>query len=295
MRAIAIPRVTPGLPSELLAQRPDIRQAEAQSRRRQCQCVQRARADAAERSRSPAKAATRAPCSRRCCGRSRRSTRSTAGLTQPIFDGGRLQGNLDLQKGVQDQLLQNYRKAVISAFTDVENALIAMRQTAQSRAPATRRGHKLAPGLRSFRAAVARGHRRIWSPCCRPSRRCSRPRTRWRRRGSRGCRRSSAFIKRSAAAGCRNRWKPPMHGKVPKQIWAKTKGRTRRNLAIWSSSSSWSPPRLSTSSPARRRRSNRSRFGAEGGPVPVLVSRRDQEPTCRSISTPSAPSRRSTP
>ena len=29
LRAIAIPRVTPGLPSELLTQRPDIREAEA--------------------------------------------------------------------------------------------------------------------------------------------------------------------------------------------------------------------------------------------------------------------------
>jgi outer membrane protein TolC len=56
----------------------------------------------------------------------------TAGLTQPIFDGGRLQGNLDLQKGMQDQLLQNYRKAVISGFTDVEKALIAIRQTTQA-------------------------------------------------------------------------------------------------------------------------------------------------------------------
>ncbi len=54
----------------------------------------------------------------------------TAGLTQPIFDGGRLQGNLDLQKGKQDELLQNYRKAVISAFSDVENALDGIRQTA---------------------------------------------------------------------------------------------------------------------------------------------------------------------
>ena len=53
----------------------------------------------------------------------------TAGLTQPIFDGLRLQGNLDLQKGVQDELLQNYRKAVISGFTDVDKALVAVRQT----------------------------------------------------------------------------------------------------------------------------------------------------------------------
>jgi len=33
---------------------------------------------------------------------------------------GQLQGNLDLQKGKQDELLQNYRKAVLSGFADVE-------------------------------------------------------------------------------------------------------------------------------------------------------------------------------
>ena len=55
---------------------------------------------------------------------------AAASLTQPIFRGGQLLGNLDLQKGRQDELLQNYRKAVISAFGDVENALDAVRQTA---------------------------------------------------------------------------------------------------------------------------------------------------------------------
>jgi multidrug efflux system outer membrane protein len=53
-----------------------------------------------------------------------------AGLTQPIFEGGRLTGNLDLQKGRQDELLNAYRKSVISAFGDVENALEAVKQTA---------------------------------------------------------------------------------------------------------------------------------------------------------------------
>jgi len=42
----------------------------------------------------------------------------------------KIQGNLDLQKGKQDELLQNYRKAVISGFVDVENALDGIRQTA---------------------------------------------------------------------------------------------------------------------------------------------------------------------
>ena len=53
-----------------------------------------------------------------------------ASLAQPIFDGQKLQGNLDLQKGKQDELLQTYRKTVISAFADVENALDGIRQTA---------------------------------------------------------------------------------------------------------------------------------------------------------------------
>ena len=52
-----------------------------------------------------------------------------SGLTQPIFEGGRLQGALDLQKGKQDELLQLYRKAVINGFADVDRALIAVQQT----------------------------------------------------------------------------------------------------------------------------------------------------------------------
>jgi outer membrane protein TolC len=54
---------------------------------------------------------------------------AAASLSQPIFHGGELLGNLDLQKGKQDELLQDYRKAVISAFGDVENALDDIRQT----------------------------------------------------------------------------------------------------------------------------------------------------------------------
>ena len=52
-----------------------------------------------------------------------------ASITQPIFDGYSRQGQLDLEKGVQDELLQDYRRTIISALSDVENALIAVRQT----------------------------------------------------------------------------------------------------------------------------------------------------------------------
>ena len=54
-----------------------------------------------------------------------------AGLVQPVLDGGRIQGNFDLQKGRQDELLQLYRKAIVNGFADVERALIAVQQTAK--------------------------------------------------------------------------------------------------------------------------------------------------------------------
>jgi membrane fusion protein, multidrug efflux system len=63
-----------------------------------------------------------------------------------------------------------------------------------------------------------------------------------------------------------------MHGDLPKQIWAKTKGRTRRNLAIGVILVVIGGALIYvfTGSPAPQQ--SRSRFGAEGGPVPVLVT-----------------------
>ena len=55
---------------------------------------------------------------------------AAAGLTQPIFDGAETAGQSRLPEGRQDELLQIYRKAVISGFVDVENALDGIRQTA---------------------------------------------------------------------------------------------------------------------------------------------------------------------
>lgn len=52
-----------------------------------------------------------------------------AGLTQPIFDGYLLKNELKQARGVQLQYLQSYRKAVLSAFADVEMALVALEQT----------------------------------------------------------------------------------------------------------------------------------------------------------------------
>ena len=129
MRGIAIPRITPGLPSELVAQRPDIRQAEAQLAAANAN-VQNARAQLLPSITLTGEGGYQSAVLKTLLRPESMFYTATAGLTQPIFEGGKLLGNLDFQKGVQDQLLQNYRKAVISAFTDVDKALIAVRETA---------------------------------------------------------------------------------------------------------------------------------------------------------------------
>ncbi|HVV60813.1 MAG TPA: efflux transporter outer membrane subunit [Pseudolabrys sp.] len=128
LTSIAVPRVTPGLPSELIAQRPDIREAEAQLAAADAN-VENARAQMLPSITLTGEGGYQSAVLKTLLRPESAIYNVTAGLTQPIFDGLRLQGNLDLQKGVQDELLQNYRKAVISGFTDVDKALVAVRQT----------------------------------------------------------------------------------------------------------------------------------------------------------------------
>jgi outer membrane protein, multidrug efflux system len=130
LRSIAYPRVTPGLPSELLAQRPDIREAEANLAAANAN-VENARAQLLPSITLTGEGGYQSAILRTLLRPESAFFTAMAGLTQPIFHGGALLGNLDLQKGKQDELLQTYRKAVISAFADVENALDAIRQTAE--------------------------------------------------------------------------------------------------------------------------------------------------------------------
>jgi outer membrane protein, multidrug efflux system len=129
LNSIAIPRVTPGLPSELLTQRPDIREAEANLAAANAN-VENARAQMLPSITLTGENGYQSAILKTLLRPESAFFNLTAGLTQPIFDGLKLQGNLDYQKGKQDELLQTYRKAVISGFVDVENALDGIRQTA---------------------------------------------------------------------------------------------------------------------------------------------------------------------
>jgi outer membrane protein, multidrug efflux system len=128
LSAIAIPRVTPGLPSELLTQRPDIRKAEANLAAANAN-VYNARAQFLPSISLTGSGGYESAVLKILLRPESAIYSAAASLAQPIFHAGQLLGNLDLQKARQDELLQDYRKAVISAFGDVENALDAVHQT----------------------------------------------------------------------------------------------------------------------------------------------------------------------
>ncbi|HEY1961798.1 MAG TPA: TolC family protein [Rhizomicrobium sp.] len=119
---IITPVVAPGLTSELLRRRPDVAQAEANL------ASAHANVDAARAAFFPdiglngsvgftstaIKALFSGPAFGWTIG---------ASLLQTIFDGGLLEGQFDLSKGQQEELIATYRSTVLNAFSDVETTL----------------------------------------------------------------------------------------------------------------------------------------------------------------------------
>jgi outer membrane protein, multidrug efflux system len=130
MSQIFVPPVTPGLPSDLIAQRPDIRQAEADLASANAN-VYSARAAFFPSIRLTGEGGYQSEAFRLLLRPESAFFNLAAGLTQPLLDGFRLQGLLDFAKGQQDELLQLYRRAIINGFADVDRALIAVQQTAR--------------------------------------------------------------------------------------------------------------------------------------------------------------------
>jgi NodT family efflux transporter outer membrane factor (OMF) lipoprotein len=128
MAQIRIPRVTPGLPSEVLYQRPDIRAAEAELASSNFS-VESARAAFFPQIPLTGETGVQSRDLAMLFVPNAWFYTVTAGLTQPIFEGFFLKNQLKQERGLQLQSLETYRKAVLSAFSDVENALIALQKT----------------------------------------------------------------------------------------------------------------------------------------------------------------------
>jgi NodT family efflux transporter outer membrane factor (OMF) lipoprotein len=128
LEAMATPRVTPGLPSDLINRRPDVRQAEEQLKSAGYS-VEEARAAFFPTITLTGSPGFRSTALASLFGPGAWFYTAAASLSQPIFDGGVLLGTFEQQQGLQVQMLQAYRKAILNGFSNVEQALIAVEQT----------------------------------------------------------------------------------------------------------------------------------------------------------------------
>jgi outer membrane protein, multidrug efflux system len=127
---LSSPPVVEGLPSQLLSRRPDVAEAEQQlisanaditvARAALFPDIQLTAAGGYE---SSALASLVSPINR--------VYSIGAGLTQPIFHGGALRAQVAFSKARYTELLTTYHKTVLTAFSNVEGALVATQQTAE--------------------------------------------------------------------------------------------------------------------------------------------------------------------
>jgi NodT family efflux transporter outer membrane factor (OMF) lipoprotein len=117
------PRVPAGLPSELARRRPDIRQAEAQLHAATAD-IGVAEADFYPRVTLSGSFSLQATQLKNL-GLPAQAYGLGPSLTVPIFDGRRRRSTVNLRTAAQQEAMVNYQKAVLQAFTDVDNALVA--------------------------------------------------------------------------------------------------------------------------------------------------------------------------
>jgi multidrug efflux system outer membrane protein len=114
-----------GLPSQLLTRRPDIEQAEAQLRAANAN-IGVARAQFFPQLSISASAGIGGNTFPSIFSSDSRTIYGLAELAQPIFEGGKLRGQLNLSEATKEEMVLNYQKTIAGAFRDVSNALIAL-------------------------------------------------------------------------------------------------------------------------------------------------------------------------
>jgi multidrug efflux system outer membrane protein len=128
---LAVPAIDPGLPAELLVRRPDLASAEAQLAAANANvAVARAALLPSIQLTGTAGLASGALLSL-VSGGTTSAIGIAASLLQPIFDGGRLRGQKAIAESRERELVETYRKAILSAFRDVEQALVAASHVGQ--------------------------------------------------------------------------------------------------------------------------------------------------------------------
>lgn len=129
-QALTWPSISAGVPSQLLSQRPDIAQAEAQ--------LAAASADVTVARAAMLPTLTLGATVGSGAYKAKEILRSpfytlTSGLVAPIFNNGRLSAERDKARARQDELLHTYRGAIINGFADVEKSLSQITRLDQQR------------------------------------------------------------------------------------------------------------------------------------------------------------------
>lgn len=130
LRSIKLPRVRAGLPSQLLLRRPDIAAAEARLAAGGAN-IEAARAAFYPSISLTADVSLESIALKNLLRPEAIAASIAASALQPIFSGYRLTGELEASKARWNQLLAAYRKSIVDSLADVENALIAVRKSAE--------------------------------------------------------------------------------------------------------------------------------------------------------------------
>ena len=126
---IALPLINPGIPSQLLARRPDVGSAEQQLIAANAN-ITVARAQLFPDITLTGAAGFQSVALKNLTQPTGMLDSIGSSLTQIVFDGGRLRGQVSLSRDRYAELLFAYRKAVISALLDVETALVVLQKSA---------------------------------------------------------------------------------------------------------------------------------------------------------------------
>ena len=121
-----------GLPSQLLERRPDIEQAEATLIAANAQ-IGVARAQFFPNLSISASGGVGGDSLPSLFDPAGKTIYGIGSLTQPIFAGGKLRGQLQLSEATKQEMVLNYQKTITQAFRDVSDALIALKKQRQYR------------------------------------------------------------------------------------------------------------------------------------------------------------------
>jgi NodT family efflux transporter outer membrane factor (OMF) lipoprotein len=126
------PEIPMVLPSALLLRRPDVRSAEALIHSATAR-IGAATADLFPRFNLIGATGFQGSKTSDWIKRTNRVWSISPSVDLNIFDAGRIRSNIELQKAIQNETLLSYRKTILTAFQEVENALIAYAKEQQRR------------------------------------------------------------------------------------------------------------------------------------------------------------------